>query len=86
MDHIHFTGPTYVKFLIGSGVNKLCLICAEMCFQFYILCFTSSGDMNKSLWGGGGSEPITLISNFSRKKIDEEVFDSFPKFWAIPYI
>ncbi len=39
-----------------ESVNKLCLICAELCFQFYILCFTSPGDINKILCGEGGSE------------------------------
>ncbi len=59
MDHIHFTGPTHLKFLVKNIVNKRCLICAEMCFQlFYILCFTFSWDSSLKVLRPG---PLSLI-------------------------
>ncbi len=37
----HFTPRPHLRFLIENGVHKLCLSCAEVCSQFYILCFPS---------------------------------------------
>ncbi len=54
-----------------KSVNKLCLICVEMCLQFYMLCFTSSRQKNRNLWRRQWNDAPPYSKFFSENGVDE---------------
>ncbi len=46
-----WNGPQHLQFFPENGVDELCLICAELRFIFFVLCFSSFQDRKTSCFG-----------------------------------
>ncbi len=68
--------PAFRHFEMKMMSTELCLICAELCYQFYILCFTPSQDKEPQSFRT--SRPI---SNFLPKMVTMNCASNFT-IWA----